>query len=115
MPTPGRYKAARLVELAIAAALDGERVAYVCRSHAQARRAFELVEAAALKMLTVEKIWSGYGDQRIRFVTGGEIKFLAGLGIRGHSADVEIIDEIIPESLGDPLPGTPTVYRGAVA
>jgi hypothetical protein len=98
----------------VAAAVDGQRVAYVCRSHAQARATFGLVKVAALKTDAVEKCWSGYGDQRIRFTTGGEIKFLAGLNIRGHSADVEIIDEAIPESLGDPLPGTPTVYRGAV-
>lgn len=115
MSDQSRYPAARLAQIAMAAAHDGECVAYVCRSHARAREAFKFVEQSALTCDLVEKIWTGYGNQRIRFITGGEIKFLAGFGIRGHSADVEIIDEVIPESLGDPIPGTRTVYRGAVA
>lgn len=102
---------------AMTSAALGARVVYVCAAHESTRGAFRHAEQLSNQepfSQWVSRIYRARGEHEIRFVTGGEVRFLdpSCRRYRGMSADV-LIMEPGAETAGTALAvlGGKTLYR----
>lgn len=113
---PGDSRA-QWLQVALIRACLGERVVYVCEGRDSTREAFALAEQLARQEpfgQRVSRIYRAYGEQHIRFNTGGAVMFQNPCrhNYRGVSADVLILEPgAETEGTATSLLGAKAVYR----